>query len=342
MIVKLIEDKLKWENFVESQGNTLFVQSYNYGKFYESMGESSWIFGIFDDNGGLMGGSLVVSTHAKRGNFLYLPFGPILPETNKNKALFVFINHLKEFAQSKNEYHFIRVSPFMEDTEENRQAFKNNGFQNAPMHVLAETTWMLDLSPTEEELMMEMNKNHRNLIRRCIREGVGVEKTGSQESLEKFYKIYSQTAKRHKFYKFPKEYINKEFDIFSKNNQALSFSSNLPSGELDSSAIIIYYGSMAVYRHGASLGGDKKLPTSYLLQWEAILEAKRRGMRYYNFWGIAPEKSKKNHPFAGITHFKKGFGGFQKNLIHCQDLYLSPKYYINWCIETVRRLKRGF
>ncbi|GAI33015.1 unnamed protein product, partial [marine sediment metagenome] len=34
-------------------------------------------------------------------------------------------------------------------------------------------------------------------------------------------------------------------------------------------------------------------PASYLLQWEAIKEAKNRGCKLYNFWGIAEIESKK-------------------------------------------------
>ncbi len=116
----------------------------------------------------------------------------------------------------------------------------------------------------------------------------------------------------------------------------------LPDGTLDSGAVIMSYGTMACYRHGASLGLDKRVPTSYLVQWRAIQEAKRRGCHWYNLWGVAPEGSSKKHPFFGITHFKKGFGGVQKDLLHCQDLPLRPGYWVNWTIETIRRMKRGF
>ena len=76
--------------------------------------------------------------------------------------------------------------------------------------------------------------------------------------------------------------------------------------------------------------------------WESIKEAKNRGMKYYNFWGIAPDKARKNHPFYGITHFKKGFGGYKKELLPAQDLPVSVKYWFNWVIETFRSIKRGF
>ncbi|KKQ28111.1 MAG: Methicillin resistance protein [Candidatus Magasanikbacteria bacterium GW2011_GWC2_37_14] len=321
-----------WENFNLQQLNTLFVQSVQYGKFYEKIGEQFWIFGIFENNI-LIGGSLVVTVHARRGNFLYLPYGPI-----GERGLKDFFSYLKEFAK-KNNYDFIRVSPFIEDSIKNKELYKNLGFRSSPIHVLAETTWLLDLATTQEELLQQMDKTHRYLIKRCEKEGVKIEKS---DDINKFNKLHDETAKRHKFIRFSNKYITNEFNSFTLKDQCLIFNGFLSTNELDSSAVIIYYGNMAAYRHGASLNLNHKISTSYLLQWEAIKEAKKRGIKYYNFWGIAPENAKKNHPFKGITHFKKGFGGYQKDLLHCQDLPISYKYCFAWIIETLRRIKRRF
>ena len=373
MNIKQIKNKTEWEKFVLAQLSTIFVQSYKYGEFYEKMGESSWIFGIYDD-GKLIGGSLVVSTHAKRGDFLYLPYGPLLPEENREEALQELTNFLKNFAK-ENKYSFIRVSPFIDETDKTKKIFKNAGYKNAPIHVLAETTWLLDIQKSDEELLMNMKKNHRNLIRRCERDGVKIEKKSDPKNLVEFNKLHNETAKRHNFHRFSDSYVKKEFSVFAPDNEVMLFNAYLPStkktvtesekeksthsktknyqstsslvrglpdGRLDSSSVIIFYGNMAAYRHSGSLGLNKKLPTSYLLQWEAIKEAKKRGIRYYNFWGIAPVNAHKKHPFKGITHFKKGFNGFQKDLLHCQDLPVSAKYWVTWVIETIRNFNRGF
>lgn len=340
MEIKQITNKKEWEEFVLNQLYTLFVQSSHYGEFYEATGEKAWIFGIYNDEK-LVGGSLVVSVHAKRGDFLYLPYGPILPSDKKSEALEQFTDFLKQFAQ-KNKYDFIRVSPFLNDEKENRGVFKAAGFRPAPMHILAETTWILDLTPAYHDLLMNMNKNHRNLVHRCEREDVRVEKFTYASALDDFNKLHELTAQRHKFHRFSDDYVNKEFSAFALHDQALVLHAYLPDGSLDSSAVIMYYGNMAAYRHGASVNFDKKTPTSYLLQWEAIKEAKKRGCKWYNFWGIAPDNALNNHPFRGITHFKKGFGGAQKDLLHCQDMPISKKYWLNWLVETIRKEKRGF
>jgi lipid II:glycine glycyltransferase (peptidoglycan interpeptide bridge formation enzyme) len=338
--IKQITDKQEWEDFVKNHVYTLFVQSWNHGEFYKNLGEDFWIFGVYK-RGVLVGGSLVLSTHAKRGDYLYLPYGPIIKDKNKTEILEILMSHIQKFA-AKNNYDFIRVSPFNTDNKENSKQFKKLGFKKAPIHALAENTWLLDLEPTEEELLSNMKKNHRNLIRRCIKKGVKIEVSDDKKDLQEFNKILDETAKRHNFYRFPNEYVEKEFNTFVKDKQTKIFKAYLPDGRLDSIAIFMFYGNMAVYRHSGSLGLNKKLPTSYLIQWEVIKQAKKQGMHWYNFWGVAPDNAPKDHPFKGITHFKKGFGGFQKDLLPCHDLPITAKYWFNWIIETIRKKKRGF
>jgi len=70
------------------------------------------------------------------------------------------------------------------------------------------------------------------------------------------------------------------------------------------------------------------VPAAYLLQWEAIREVKSRGCKLYNFWGISDER--RNHPWAGLTLFKKGFGGFSKEYLLAQDLPLRPFYWLSF------------
>lgn len=339
MIIKEITEMEEWEKFLLSQEYAVFVQSWNYGLFYKSMGEKFWVFGIYENNL-LIGGSLVLTVSAKRGNFLYLPYGPIL-DYSRPELLKEFTSFLINFAK-KQKIDFIRMSPFLDDSRDNQKLFRKLKYRSAPMHILAETTWILNLkNKKEEDLFIEMEKNHRNLIRKCLKENIKVECLDTEEAISNFNKLHDETAKRHNFHRFSKDYIKKEFKAMH-NGDAKIFNAYLPDGRLDSSAIIFYYGNTAVYRHGASLLQDKKIPTSYLIQWEAIKFAIEKKMIWYNFWGIAPTDSSKKHPFWGITHFKKGFGGQQKQLLHCQDLPITKKYWLNWLVETIRKFKRGF
>ncbi len=338
-IIKQVTNKKEWEDFLKTQEYALFTQSSLYCDVYTKTGEKSWIFGVYKGDV-LVGGSLVTSVHAKRGNFLLLPYGPVLDYTNKEQFS-SFITAITAFAR-KQKYDFVRLSPFVENSPEITRMFAEHTCRKSPMHVLAENTWILDLHKTEEQLFSDMKKNHRNLIRRCEREGVVIHKTKDTAAIQRLNSMHDIVAKRHQFHRFSKDFITQEFSVFAQNNNAEIFEATLPNGEVDSSAIILFYNNMACYRHSASLHKNKRLPTSYLIQWEVIKEAKKRGFRYYNFWGIAPKEAPAMHPFKGITHFKKGFGGVQKDLLPCQDIVLTKKYYFNWIVETIRRIKRGF
>lgn len=327
-----------WDSFVQSLEFSPFVQSPSYADFYAAMDEQGWIFGIYK-NTLLVGGSLVLSTHAKRGHFLYLPYGPIL-DYNDTEMLAAWTNYIQTFAK-KEGYDFVRMSPLLEPTQQQLSSLHSMGYRRAPMHVLAENSWLLDLTPDEGTLMKNMKKNHRNLIRRCEREGVKIRISTEPKDLVHLNRLLDVTEKKHNFTRFSDTYIKREFDAFAKRGECALFIASLPTGEIDAVAMIMFYGNMAVYRHSASINIDKKIPTSYLIQWHVIQEAKKRGMRWYNFWGVNPA-DEPNHPFAGIGHFKRGFGGMQKDLLPCHDLPITKKYWLNWIIETVRRIKRGF
>jgi len=336
-----VNQRGEWDAFVKKQQYSPFVQAPAYGTFFESLGEESWIFGVYKDDT-LVGGSLVVSTHARRGDFLYLPYGPVVSQEvdSEGEVFKSLLEHIFSFARNES-YHFVRVSPFMSKCSQTAIFFEELGMRPAPIHVLAENTWLLSLDKSEDELLASMKKNHRNLIRRCERDGVVVKNVRDVRRMDQFHAMHDTVAERHKFSRFSRSYIEKEFLAYAKDSDVLMFEAYLPNGVIDSSAIIFFYGNVAVYRHSSSLNQNRKLPTSYAIQWEVIKEARRRGMKYYNFWGVAPE-GVKDHPFSGITHFKKGFGGFQHDLVPCYDKPISFRYWPNWIIETVRRIKRGF
>jgi len=202
-----------------------------------------------------------------------------------------------------------------------------------------ELTWELDISLSEEDILKGMRKTTRYLIKQAEKnKDIEITKGTSDEMLNDFEKLYLETAERQSFTPFSNDYLKKEVDAFKNDNQILIFSGKY-KGEVVSSAIIVYYSGIGFYHQGASSLKYPKVPVSYLLQWEAIKEAKDRGCRLYNFWGVVPEGIK-NHPWAGLSLFKKGFGGFEKEYVKTQDYVLSNKYWLTYIIEQIRRRKR--
>lgn len=323
-----------------SQGSHTFLHSWNWGAFNKSIGEKVWWLGLYDDDK-LIAVSLLIKIHAKRGNFLFVPHGPIVSREMNKEILSTLIKEFKKIAK-KERANFIRIGPLLEDTAANRRIFKELGFRNAPIYIHAETVWTLNLEPPEEELLQGMRKTTRNLIRRAKKEGVTVEQGNSKDAIKIFNTIYKETAARHTFVPFSLEYLENQVASFACDDQIQTFVAWY-GGKPIAAAIVVFYGNSAFYHHGASSQKFSKIPATYLLQWEAIREAKRRGHKFYNFWGIIPNQTvngRKKHPWWGITLFKKGFGGFQTNYVRTQDMPLSWRYWPNYVLETMRRWHR--
>ncbi|MFN4213057.1 MAG: lipid II:glycine glycyltransferase FemX, partial [Microgenomates group bacterium] len=311
--------------------------------------------GIYSNNN-LVAIAQVIKIKARRGNFLFIPHGPILTKnvTHSPKYLKSLISQFLNFliSISKNEsFSFIRIAPLLENREEYQKIFQELGFRIAPLYMHAETVWVLSLNQSEDEILSQMRKTTRYLIRKAQRYGVIIEKRTDEKAVEEFYKIYQETAKREKFTPFSKEFIKGEFEAFYKTGNALflfgKIKTNFNQFQLIStnfnylaSALIIFTKSTAFYHQGASL--HSKIPVSYLLQWEAIREAKKRGCQLYNFWGIYDEKSGRTpKSWQGLTLFKTGFGGQAVRYLPTQDYIISPKYYLSFLWEKILMWKRG-
>jgi len=358
MEIKEINNKDVWENFLLQCAEKTFLQSWNWGEFNKLSGSKIWRFGAYSQEN-LVGVALVFKITARRGTFLFIPHGPVVADSfdakDKKEILELILLQLKDIAKEEKalgrsptgEPNFIRVAPIFTDSPENEDIFSDLGFRQAPIHMHPETTWELDITLPEEEILMNMRKTTRYLIRQAEKNpDVEIITSDKIEDLKLFWPVYMQTAKRHHFVVFSEKYLEREFNSFSKDKELLMFLGKY-KGEVVSAAIFVFWQDMCFYHHSGSLTKFNKIPVSYLLQWQAIKEAKNRGCKTYNFWGIAPgvetelDAQKSKHPWAGLSLFKMGFGGYKKDYVKTQDFIISKKYWINYIIEKIRRHSRG-
>lgn len=75
---------------------------------------------------------------------------------------------------------------------------------------------------------------------------------------------------------------------------------------LHAAGIFVYTQKQGIYYYGASPNAPeiRRNNGTYLLQWEAICEALRRGCSEYDFLGISSQPGDK---LAGVTAFKMRF-----------------------------------
>lgn len=329
--IQTISDKLIWEHFNLSYQYASIFQSWNYGEAQRKIGEKIERLGFYIKNQ-IIGIAQVTHVHARRGAFLHIRGGPVFKNWIDYIGCFPLIRH---YALEK-KYSFIRNSPpILAMDKKNSSIFNQLGFRDVPIPLLdAEVSWILDLNKTEDQLLGGMRKTTRYLIKKAQKLGVKVIQSNKIKAAEDLLNIYKIMTKEKGI--VPHKGIVEEFKEFIKDDQAVIFLAHYKN-RLLGAALILFYGNEGIYHHSAHLRSEENVPISYLIQWEAIKEAKRRGKQIYNFWGIEPTGNPK-HPWAGLTLFKKGFGGSQRHFIRAQDYPLSSKYRFTWIIETLRKV----
>jgi peptidoglycan pentaglycine glycine transferase (the first glycine) len=330
-----VTNESMWESFVSHQRFAPFLQSWHWGEFQRSQGHAIRRMAYFRA-GEPVGAAQGIITRSRYGTFFYVPYGPVLDWSDRALAK-AFLQKLVIEARERGA-DYLRIDPRVELTPETKSILEESGFRKAPVFVQAEFDLMLDVAAhTEEELLAALRKTTRNLIRKATSIGVKIETTRSADRFDAFQGLLDATAKRHNVVFQGRDYLRSQFEAMSEagiDELLLAQYEDRPAA----AAIVAFYGDNASYVHGASQP-QSHVPASYLLQWSAILEAKRRQFRYYIFWGVASNEDPRN-PLHGTTLFKRGFGGQSVTYVGAWDYPFRPRYWLVRLVETVRRRAR--
>lgn len=333
---KRIEDQQEWESFVMTQVAANFLHSWQWGVFNESMNKTIDRVGFVRDNR-TIGVCLFVIERARRGSYITVAGGPLL-DWNDGEVVGCFFQYARDLARTQG-CSFVRIRPQEIDSPAIRSTFQTAGLRLSPMHLSADLTSQLTLGTNEDELLARMRKSTRYEIRKAQKLAVQVTMTKDPHDIQEFYEVQLETAKRQQFIPFSQSFLQKQFEAFLDGDHVVLFRA-YHEKQLLALAFVIYYGQEAVYHYGASTEAGRAYPGAYLIQWEAIREAIRRGMGRYNFWGVTPP-GVTDRRFSSISLFKRGFGGEDRAYLPAHDLVVSPLgYAINYVVETIRHRVR--
>lgn len=333
-----VAEKDVWDGVVCSYPRASFISSWAWGEFQKASGFDFRYIGVYKNN--LLIGALPISiVRAKRGDYLHLRHSPLIDWDDMELVNEVVI-YLKELAKNESVW-FVRSSPLMDEMDENKQLLKAFGFKRSLTHeVDAEHTLALDLTKSEEQLLTEMRKNTRYSIRKAEKLGVTVEIYNHTSKFDEFWKIFSDAVERNKWVAYSYDYLKEQFELFLKYDMSRLFLSKY-EGEYISASIFTYYNGRSVYHHSGSLSATRDIPSTYLLQWEAIKYAKSIGMVEHNLWGVV-DKDDTAHPWYGLSLFKWGFGGEERKMVHAHDLIVSPMAHATRLYEFIESKRNGY
>lgn len=322
---------MKWPEIVRRFPEANMLQSPAYGRMNELLGEK-----VIAEDFDKQGWALMIVRNAKRGRYLEIPCGPLI-DWQDPKIAKKALKTVSKVAEAE-KCCFIRIRPQLPATAQNLAILEGLGLKKSPMHLAAEHTVMIDLSPTPDELLSNMRRQTRYEVRRAEKLGLRVEKHRDEAIFREFHAVQLETARRQHFVPPSLEVLLAEKTAFGKD--AAIYRAQTPEGEAVAYGLILAAGLEGDYYEAASTDLNRKLPGAYAILWQAMQDLREQGYKRFNLWGIAPD-GEPHHRYAGVTTFKRGFGGEVIEYVPAHDLILnSVKYAKNWVVETARRKRR--
>lgn len=227
-----------------------------------------------------------------------------------------------------------------------KEAYKNKKEEltkqlHIPRHLTTQTsrgqrfpdaTRIVDLSPNEEEIFAQFTSTCRRHIRQAQKGEVYVEES---TDYAQFAELSRVTAERDGFFAHSAKHFEKFCKALEENVVLLVAKKE---EKWLSAGIFITLGEESWYYYGASSAKERNLNAPTFLQFEAMKWAKEKGAKSFDLLGVAPNDDPK-HKLAGVTRFKKKFGGDIRIYFPETNVVFSPLLY---CFYRIAKTLRGF
>lgn len=255
----------------------------------------------------------------------YIPKGPVGGSINE------LLPELDDTCR-KHKAVFLKVEPYLwEEEKSGLDSLPPIGFIASRHKIQPKRTILIDLSPTEDDILAAMKQKTRYNIRLAFKKGVEVVKS---VRIDVFYKLMEETAQRDGFGIHAENYYQRAYELFHPQGNCELFLA-VHEGDILAGVMVFAYGDTAWYFYGASSNRKRNLMPTYALHWEVIKWAKSKGCLWYDLWGVPDEDqevlesqfSERSDGLWGVYRFKRGFGGELKRSLGPWDRVYKPRLY---------------
>lgn len=187
-------------------------------------------------------------------------------------------------------------------------------------------TWVLDLTQDAQTLRAGVSASNRNLINTSSKRNLRFAAASDEARINIFLSMLADTAKHAGIKNYPDNYYRNIMSTLGPSGRSKLYLAWC-GHQVVAGAIVYDFGSTRYYAHAASFYElNRQHKASVPLLWHLIMDAKSEGRTQFDFWGIAPNDDP-SHPWAGITRFKKSFGGSELVRAGTWDIPLKPAKY---------------
>jgi len=182
-----------------------------------------------------------------------------------------------------------------------------SSFKLSKSPYLPSKTLFLDLTKSKEKLLAQMKKDARRAIKRG--EGKKMKEIKTKKELQEFRNAWKKTVGFKRFVP-PFDQLLALRQAFQQD-PPLFLASHNDNAEIIGGAIFTRSSENFSYYWQAFSNKEARASLSqYVLVWKGILWAKRNRCKIFDFEGIYDSRFP-NKSWAGFTHFKRSFGGYE-------------------------------
>lgn len=315
-----------------------FLQSKEWMDFQQSVGRKTLeIGGIF----------AICHKLPVVGAYLYVPRG-LRTGTSDMGQMTRKMQEVIELAKKEN-VGWVRFEPKGGSVLGSLKNILKHKIVKAPHDMQPKENFIIDISKPQEGLLAEMKSKTRYNIGIAKKKGVQITKSdkgqeASKKHVEEFLKLTKDMALRQGIKTHPEEYYRKMIESLPEEMLKIYVAGH--EDKIIAANLVLFFGNTATYLHGASGNESRNVMAPYLLQWQAILDAKEKGCRYYDFGGVkisdkAQATSSGANPWEGITKFKLGFSPSTQPIVFpgSYDIVIDPcKYAVYRILQKIKSI----
>lgn len=308
-----------WDNFITNSPFAHLFQTFEWGEISKESGwtpERYWV----RDNGQIKAVAQILTRNKYGFQIQYIPRGPIFKDADSFSFLMQNLRRISKRTKTI----VCRINPAIVETPEIIRNFTANTLIKSKTRDMHVCTFRVDVTQSLDDLWARLEGSVRGRIRKAEKSGVIID-SNSEESLNSFYRIYSQLSQSGKTTTHSFQFIKKVWDILSGKGVVKIFTA-FHAGTPIATEFVFLNGKIGELMWIANAKLKNDVGGSQLVHWHIIKWLKENGYTDYDLGGVPPDPNE----LPGVYFHKKNIGGNLIKLVGEFEFSERPLLFYLW------------
>lgn len=325
-----------WDHLVNRVDQSDVAQLHGWGRVRSSAGFSP-MYVFVESDGVLAAGAQVLVRHVPiLGSIGYVSHGPVIADglANSESVRSEVCRGLLQLTRTRR-VRMLFVQPPIGAPDVSVELARL-GFRLSDAGIAPTASLRIDLSASEDELRACLQRRLRRWSNRWPERGVTV-RVGSDDDLPLLAALLAESAEYQGYEPLSLDYLRRMYGELAPTGNAVLFIGEVGGQPVAADLFTVCGGAL----RDRLIGFDRSSDASHLhvpgaIKWNAMLWAKRRGLRWFDFGGVRPDLARSllagtsldNETIVGADRFKLTFGGSPYEMPPAVA-YSQPKFLLD-------------